>query len=118
MDLDEVKHSSPGNFSLWLPSDHRLPALRLIEEPRQPIRLTYLSTLGWLGLSPSDVHFIMGPASGCQHLELGQSGAGRGSWYQTPRPVLVLSLLINGFPGAASAWIMDSLSAGEPFFYA
>lgn len=47
MDLDKAKYSSLGNFSLWLPSDHRLPALRLIGQPRQPIRPTYLST-SWL----------------------------------------------------------------------
>lgn len=42
----------PREISLQLPSDHRLPALRLTEEPRQPVRPTYLSAPWLAGKEP------------------------------------------------------------------
>lgn len=118
MDLDEAKHSSLGNLSLWLPSDHRLPALRLTEEPRQPIRHTYLSTLWLAGNELRQWLLHHGASLWLSAPGAGPAGAGRSGWYQTPRPVLVLPLLIHDFLGAANSWIMDSLSAGQPFFSA
>lgn len=118
MGLEEAKHSSLGNLSLRLPSDHRLPALRLTEEPRQPIRLTYLSTPRLAGSELRRCLLHHGTGLWLSAPGAGPAGAGRSGWYQTPRPALVLPLLIHDFLGAANSWIMDSLSAGQPFFSA
>lgn len=115
MDLDKAKHSSPRNFSFWLPCEHHLPALRLIEERRSLLGPLISAALGWLGMSPTDVYFIMGPSLWLSAPGAGPARAGQGCWYQTLRPVLVLPLLINGFPHAANAWIMDSCQQDSHF---